>query len=281
MIWSFGLTDGFFCISATGKGGICLNIGANLAGELPTKTQKKYAVGDRFIVEYGLRVDEVTDLVQRTLVSKNNNNQQQKGLSGATKAGDPSYLLDLIKDGKLEVLFFTGAGLSRDAGIWGSAELWKQLQLDDIARLCWYCVSKPDELIGRFKMFTWQMLLAKPTKAHEALALIVRQYKRIVVTENLDRLHELTGITPYRPFEEKALASLYTLKPDIIVALGSGFSMAGSLLEAWQNKGARIHLISRGLCSFQHLVDFVYRDDLQVCLPGWQKMLGLDGSNAD
>lgn len=279
MIWSFVLTDGFFCISALDKGGICLNVRADLAGELSTSTKEKYSVGERFIVEYGLRIDEVTGLVQRTLVRKNN--QQLKELPAATRVGSPSYLLDLIKDEHVEALFFTGAGLSRAAGIWGSAELWKQLQLDDVARLCWYCTSRPEELIGRFKMFTWQMVLARPTKAHEALAAIVRRYKRVVITENLDHLHELSGITPYRPFEEKTIAHLYNLKPDIIVALGSGSSMAVDLLEAWHHKGASIHLVSQGVCNFQHLVDFAYKDDLQVCLPNWQKMLRLEEPYAD
>ncbi|HZO74978.1 MAG TPA: Sir2 family NAD-dependent protein deacetylase [Ktedonobacteraceae bacterium] len=270
MIWCFHLDEGFFCVSAVGKGGLYLNIAADAASDLPQHIREKYIHDNNFIIEYKLKLDDIQQTIEADSLPLRDNPHHQP------TTGDPAQLVTLIKDTTRQVVFFTGAGISRAAGIWSSAELDAQLKRNDIAALCQYSVLQPETLIGRFKIFMSQIFLARPTPAHRALALIARAYERSVVTENVDRLHELTGITPLRTFMKKDLSEIHRLKPDVVILLGVSQPRAAHLLSHWCDQGAQIHLIYQGSSNISHFADFIYTCDLQTCLPEWQKQLGLE-----
>lgn len=94
------------------------------------------------------------------------------------------------------IVAFTGAGLSRESGFapFDVAAMPAGLRLEDVVTREGFA-RDPAPVLDFYNLRRRQLLEAKPNAAHEGLAVLdaVRQREVLVVTRNIDDLHERAG----------------------------------------------------------------------------------------
>lgn len=107
-----------------------------------------------------------------------------------------SHVRSLVKDAK-KIVFFTGAGISRESGIptfRGEEGLWKKYDPTRLASFSGF-ISEP-ELVWEF-FYSRQRLIcqANYNEGHKAIAVLEANRPGVcsVLTQNIDRLHQRAG----------------------------------------------------------------------------------------
>ena len=99
---------------------------------------------------------------------------------------------------KPKLLFFTGAGISAESGLQTFRDsedgLWNNYKIEDVCTpQAW---SKNPALVLEFyNQRRKQCNEVQPNKAHELIAALEDKYEVVVVTQNVDNLHERAGST--------------------------------------------------------------------------------------
>lgn len=99
------------------------------------------------------------------------------------------------------VLFYTGAGLSIASGIPGMNELCDLLGFENGEKFLLSletALNNPRDFASKILSFHNACLFSTPSKAHFALKELATIKNIRMITENLDCLHESSGIHPYR-----------------------------------------------------------------------------------
>jgi len=101
----------------------------------------------------------------------------------------------MMKKKKMVVL--TGAGVSAESGIstFRDADgLWENHKVEDVASIeGWY--RNPGLVLDFYNERRAQLASVRPNPAHQAIAQLEDEYDIIVVTQNVDNLHERAGST--------------------------------------------------------------------------------------
>ncbi len=96
---------------------------------------------------------------------------------------------------KNKVVIFTGAGISAESGIRtfrDSDGLWNEYLVEDVATPgAW--ARNPELVLNFYNDCRDQMTSALPNAAHKAIAELEEKYEVIVITQNIDDLHERAG----------------------------------------------------------------------------------------
>lgn len=171
---------------------------------------------------------------------------------------------------KSNVLFYTGAGLSRASNIPTMCELHQLLGLkvdgqflDSLEA----ALERPQEFALKIQMFHQACIQNPPTPAHKAIKELAFFKNTLVITENLDCLHEASGICPYRinakhmreTVNNKDLADI-----DYIICVGLSHDDRGFL--GWykeNNPNGIIVAIDLSQPSYLGCEDFFLPGDLQ------------------
>jgi len=94
-----------------------------------------------------------------------------------------------------KVVVFSGAGISAESGIQtyrDSDGLWKEHDGREIASIeTWH--RDPKRVIDFFNHRVESVKTAQPNAAHEAVAQLEEQFEVVVITQNIDDLHERAG----------------------------------------------------------------------------------------
>jgi NAD-dependent deacetylase len=94
-----------------------------------------------------------------------------------------------------KVVIFSGAGISAESGLatFRDADgLWNQHKVTDVATPdAW--ADNPELVLQFYNERRCQVALAQPNPAHQAIAALEAKYEVIVVTQNIDDLHERAG----------------------------------------------------------------------------------------
>ena len=99
--------------------------------------------------------------------------------------------------GKKKIVVLTGAGMSAESGIStfrDSGGLWDQYRVDDVATPEGY-ERDPQLVLDFYNMQRRNLLKAEPNEGHRLVAALEEKYKVVVVTQNIDNLHERAGST--------------------------------------------------------------------------------------
>lgn len=168
-----------------------------------------------------------------------------------------------------KVIFYTGAGISAAAGI----PTMHQLGLLFPFTLEWVeaSVAHPEAVVRKIDYFESACRQASPTKAHFALKEIVVARSARLLTENLDQLHQKTGITPLcvQTDHVKQEISLDELKAvDAIVCIGLSQDAKGFL--GWykeHNSRGKIIAIDLKQPSYLSDGDVWLEGDIQKIIP--------------
>ena len=98
---------------------------------------------------------------------------------------------------KKRLVVLTGAGVSAESGIStfrDSDGLWENFKVDDVATIeGWY--RNPALVLDFYNARRAYLPTVKPNAAHLAIAGLERDYEVVVVTQNVDNLHERAGST--------------------------------------------------------------------------------------
>lgn len=179
-----------------------------------------------------------------------------------------------------KVLFYTGAGLSLASDVPAMNELNELLGLEVGGKFIFSlekAIKSPHEFVGRIKTFHDACLYSAPTPAHFALRGLSLYNNTRLITENLDCLHEASGIFPYRIDAEhlrEEVGGQSLAKFDYIICIGLSFDDRGFL--GWykeQNPQGKIVAVDISQPSYLGDEDFWIQDDLQALIPDIQKAI--------
>lgn len=96
-----------------------------------------------------------------------------------------------------KIVFLTGAGVSAESGVptfRGGDGLWEGHRVEDVASIeGWY--RNPQLMLEFYTSLRQKMLSVEPNAAHRAIAKLEEKYEVVVVTQNVDDLHERSGST--------------------------------------------------------------------------------------
>ena len=170
-------------------------------------------------------------------------------------------------------IIYSGAGLS-----YGVVPTMSDLQ----EQLGWEDPTKVDPVTAAHKMiqqmensaevmgrFYNSMLYGKPTKGHLAVKQLTQIDNVMLITENLDLLHQRTGIKPIGPPAPHQLRGKFNLKSiQYILCLGLSHDDRG-LLAYFKELNPNIRFISIDIALPNYLgtKDFLVQEDLQEVLP--------------
>lgn len=96
-----------------------------------------------------------------------------------------------------KIVVFTGAGISAESGLQTFRDtdgLWYQHSIEDVAtRMGW--ARDPERVLQFYNDRRKQVFEAQPNAAHMAVARLEDRYEVVVITQNIDDLHERAGST--------------------------------------------------------------------------------------
>lgn len=183
------------------------------------------------------------------------------------------------------VAFYTGAGISAGV-VLTMSELVEQLGLDEnfksiTSSFIQRVLNHPESFIKPMDSFYKACLYGEPTKAHVALCKIVQHKNWGVLTENLDQLHQRSGIDPLNHSMPDWLKfHIHTddlQKLDAIITVGLASDESGFL--GWYKKHNPCGIIiAINLCQPNYLDvnDYVLIGDAQTTLPDlWKNLKNL------
>jgi len=182
-------------------------------------------------------------------------------------------LVSIIRD--RNVLFYTGAGLSRASAVPAMDELNELLGFDEKNFLFSLesALENPKAFATKIQEFHQACLFSPPTPAHLALRDLA-VFKNIrILTENLDSLHEASGIYPYRidPHHLREIGGSSLAPFDYIICVGLSYDDRGFL--GWykqQNPQGKIIAIDLNQPSYLGNEDFLVIADIQEIIPALQ-----------
>lgn len=96
---------------------------------------------------------------------------------------------------KNKIVIFTGAGISAESGIQtfrDSDGLWNEYSIEDVATpAAWQ--RDPELVLNFYNERRVDIANAEPNAAHNALVELEKEYEVIIITQNIDDLHERAG----------------------------------------------------------------------------------------
>jgi NAD-dependent deacetylase len=96
-----------------------------------------------------------------------------------------------------KLVIFSGAGMSAESGIStfrDSGGLWEKYAIEDVATPeAWH--KNPDLVTDFYNQRRKQIIETEPNEAHRIIAKLEKSHEVIVITQNIDDLHERAGST--------------------------------------------------------------------------------------
>ncbi|MCY9866104.1 NAD-dependent protein deacylase [Vibrio coralliirubri] len=133
-----------------------------------------------------------------------------------------------------KIVVFTGSGISASSGIpmfrFGIDALWANHRVEDVATIG-ALKKNPEKVIQFFNERKADMKDALPTKAHIAIAALEQKYEVVVITTNIDNLHEKAGSTNVIHVHGNAFNARSSVDDELIYNLGDDPIVIGSLCE--------------------------------------------------
>lgn len=184
-------------------------------------------------------------------------------------------LESIIKTKK--VLFYTGAGLSLASDVPAMNELNELLGLEVGERFVFSlkkAIEFPRMFAEKIRSFHNACLYSAPTPAHYSLRDLSLYNNTRLVTENLDCLHEASGIFPYRidaKHLREGVGGESLAQFDYIICVGLSFDDRG-FLGWFKEQNPQGKIVAVDVCQPSYLgdEDFWIQDDLQVLMPNIQ-----------
>ena len=118
----------------------------------------------------------------------------------------------------MKLVFFTGSGISQESGIPTFRDrfgIWTEINPMDVAHKDAWKKNKP--LVLEFHNKLRRMVIdAKPNEAHRFIAQLESNHEVLVVTQNVDDLHERAGSSKVIHLHGNLMESRSTLNPNLV-----------------------------------------------------------------
>lgn len=121
-----------------------------------------------------------------------------------------------------KVAVLTGAGVSAESGIStfrDSDGIWEEHKIDDVATLKGWIKDK-DLVLNFYNKLRTQLGTVKPNDAHLAIAKLEECYDVVVITQNVDDLHERAGSSKILHLHGELTKARSTLDPNLVYDIG-------------------------------------------------------------
>ncbi len=185
---------------------------------------------------------------------------------------DKDFLQHFLLSGRVAI--YTGAGISAAAGVPTMGQLNDLFGFEEgeeFLKSLEKIIQTPLATAKSARLFHNACFSSNDTAAHQAIAILSKTYEISVITENLDCLHEVSGIQPYRINADEIRQEVSREDAraiDLIVCIGLSHDDRGFL--GWykhMNLKGRILAVDIGQPSYLGAEDFILHADLQKVLP--------------
>lgn len=132
-----------------------------------------------------------------------------------------------------KVVVLSGAGISAPSGLAtfrASGGLWNNYRVEDVASFEGW-LRDPKTVLEFYNERRTQAAHAKPNEAHRAIAELERRFEVVVVTQNVDDLHERAGSTHVIHLHGELTKARSTANPSLIYNIGSSPIRLGDRCE--------------------------------------------------
>lgn len=123
---------------------------------------------------------------------------------------------------KTKIIVFSGAGISAESGIptfRDQAGLWSRYDVEQLSStLGWQ--ADPALVLDFYNQRREQIGQAKPNAAHRAIAELEKKFEVIVITQNVDDLHERAGSQHVIHLHGEITKARSTLDPSLVYDIG-------------------------------------------------------------
>lgn len=131
------------------------------------------------------------------------------------------------------LVVFTGAGISAESGIKtfrDSGGLWENYAVEDVATpQAWY--KNPELVLDFYNQRRKQVISAQPNAAHLSLVELEKGFEVIVITQNIDDLHERAGSSRVVHLHGEIMKSRSSLNPSLIYPMNTDSIHLGEKCE--------------------------------------------------
>lgn len=147
-----------------------------------------------------------------------------------------------------KIVVLSGAGLSAPSGLAtfrASDGLWNQYRVTDVASPEGW-VRHPEVVLEFYNERRTKACAAMPNAGHRAIADLEQRFDVVVITQNVDDLHERAGSSQIIHLHGELIKARSTVDPDLIYEIGSAPIRLGDLCE----KGSQLrpHIVWFGEC---------------------------------
>jgi NAD-dependent deacetylase len=147
---------------------------------------------------------------------------------------------------KPKILFLTGAGISAESGLQTFRDsedgLWANYKIEDVCTPeAWE--KNPALVLDFYNQRRKQCHEARPNLAHELIAKLEENYEVVVITQNVDNLHERAGSSKVIHLHGELMKSRSIADPKLLYD-SEGDVLIGDLCE--QNSQLRPHIVFFG-----------------------------------
>lgn len=153
---------------------------------------------------------------------------------------------------KEKIVVLTGAGISAESGLStfrDSGGLWENYSVYEVATPEGWDAN-PELVLEFYNQRRGKVAGASPNAAHRALARLEKKFEVIIITQNVDNLHERAGSTQVVHLHGEITKARSTADPNLIIEIGSKDLVLGDLCE--HGSQLRPHIVWFGE-SVQHL----------------------------
>jgi NAD-dependent deacetylase len=176
---------------------------------------------------------------------------------------------------KPKILFFTGAGISAESGIQTFRDskdgLWENYKIEDVCTPeAWK--KNPAMVLDFYNQRRKNCKQAEPNLAHQLIAQLEKQYEVVVVTQNVDNLHERAGSSKVIHLHGELMKVRSTKDAKLIYDWGNDV-VIGDLCE--QQSQLRPHIVWFGEGLDNDLMDYAIKEAVTcaVCVVVGSSML--------
>ena len=134
---------------------------------------------------------------------------------------------------KQKIVVFTGAGVSAESGLKTFRDmggLWHEYRLEDVASPQAF-QRDPATVLRFYNERRKGVLAARPNAAHEAIARLEERFEVVVITQNIDDLHERAGSTRVIHVHGEILKARSSADPSRVYTLKGPLIEIGDLCE--------------------------------------------------
>ena len=191
--------------------------------------------------------------------------EKKVGMNQGYFLGTERELLSLFNRER-GLCIYTGAGISRAAGVWDANQLEENLMLTSLPDFLTKLITHPDWPRSVVSTFLRQLLNSTPTPAHRTIETLRRKFGCIVWTENRDKLHQKCGTPCIERQNFKRNSFLLKNKTLLVIGVSADHSDLIKLYrERNPNKG--IAVIDKIVPSYISQGDIYFDLDVQFALP--------------